>query len=61
MRVPNDGTMVVVSTERYCELLASEALVQALTSARATSEDYQFHNIADAFFPAPPKEEKPDA
>lgn len=53
MRPTNDGNTIVLSLERYQELLAAETKIQLIESARATMPDYSLNNLIGAMFPAP--------
>ena len=60
MRPQNDGSTIVLTQERYLQLLSCEMKIQMIESARQTSKGYEFDRLIDAMFPAP-KEEKPNA
>ncbi len=53
MRPANDGSTIVLSLERYQELLAAEMKIQLIESARASMHDYALNNLIGAMFPAP--------
>nr|MBQ4458603.1 hypothetical protein [Clostridia bacterium] len=59
MKPSNDGSTIVLTLERYQDLLAAETKIQMIESARLSLTEYQFNSFCNAIFPAP--KEDPDA
>ena len=53
MKHSNDGSTIILSLERYLELLACETKIQMIESARQTMKGYSFDSFMSAMFPFP--------